>query len=73
MYKLSTLSKSLVTGAVLSLAATVLASFTRDLGMVSVNTYLSIPIGLQEMVFAVWLIVKGFNPSAITALSAKAE
>jgi hypothetical protein len=27
----------------------------------------------QEMVMAVWLIVKGFNPSAIAALSAKTE
>lgn len=62
-----------VLGAVLSLAATVLASFTRDLGMASVNTYLSAPIGLQELVFAVWLIVKGFNPSAIASVSAKTE
>ena len=62
-----------VLGAVLSLAATVLASFTHDFGMESVNTYLNVPIGLQEMVFAVWLIVKGFNPSAIAALSAKTE
>jgi Domain of unknown function (DUF4386) len=32
---------------------------------------LMIPLAIQEMVFAVWLIVKGFNPSAIAALSAK--
>ena len=62
-----------VLGAVLALAATVLASFTHDFGLESVNTYLNVPIGLQEMVFAVWLIVKGFNPSAIAALSAKTE
>ena len=60
-----------VLGAVLSLAATVVVSFTHDFSMASVNTYLSIPIGLQEMVFAVWLIVKGFNSSAIASLSAK--
>jgi len=62
-----------VLGAVLSLAATVLASFARDFGMESVHTYLSIPIGVNELVFAVWLIVKGFNPSAIASLSAKTE
>jgi hypothetical protein len=62
-----------VLGAVLSLAATVLASFTHDFGLESVHTYLNVPIGLQELVFAVWLIAKGFNQSAIAALSAKRD
>ena len=57
-----------VLGAVLALAATVLASFTHDFGLVSVNTYLNVPIGLQEMVFAVWLILKGFNHDAVEKL-----
>ena len=60
-----------VLGTVLGLAATVLGTFTHDFGMNSVNTYLNVPIGLQEMVFAVWLIAKGFNPSAVASLSAK--
>jgi hypothetical protein len=34
------------------------------------TTILAAPIALQEMVFAVWLIVKGFNPSAIASGSA---
>jgi hypothetical protein len=60
-----------VLGIVMGLTATVLGSFTHDFGMNSVNTYLNVPIGLQEMVFAVWLIVKGFNPSVVVSLSAK--
>lgn len=32
---------------------------------------LMIPTAIQEMVFAVWMIVKGFNPSALATLSTK--
>jgi hypothetical protein len=31
---------------------------------------LAVPIGIFEMVFAGWLIVKGFNPAAIAAAPA---
>ena len=54
-------------GAGLCLVATVYAGFTQEFGFSSVNTVLNIPIGIQEMVLAVWLIVKGFNASAVTA------
>lgn len=33
--------------------------------------FLAIPIGVQEMVMALWLIVKGFNSSAIASRSAR--
>ena len=32
---------------------------------------LLVPTAIQEMVFAVWMIAKGFNPTAIAALSAR--
>ncbi len=34
---------------------------------------LNIPIAINEMVLAVWLIVKGFNSSAIASLNAKTD
>jgi hypothetical protein len=37
----------------------------------TVHVFMLIPMLPQEIVLAVWLIVKGFNPSAIASLSAK--
>ena len=52
-------------GAVLYLAVPMLGVLGFELEV------LMFPLALQEMVFAVWLIVKGFNPSAIDSLSSK--
>ena len=49
----------------LSLVATIYSGFTQDFGFSTFSTALNIPIGLQEMVLAVWLIVKGFDRSAL--------
>ena len=55
-------------GATLSFAVYLLQFFSINLGDI-----LFLPIALQEMVFAVWLIVKGFNSSAIATLSTKTD
>ena len=57
--------------AILWIAVTFLDLFGLISPLSTIQVVLALPIGLQEMVMAVWLIVKGFNPSAIASLSAK--
>ena len=59
-------------GAVMSLVAYLYAGFTQDFGFTTVNDVFSAPIGLQEMVLAVWLIAKGFNPSSARSIAPSA-
>jgi hypothetical protein len=60
-------------GIVPFLAASLLVLFGYLDPMSSVRNLLYLPLALQEMVMAVWLIVKGFNPSAIASGSATGE
>lgn len=55
----------------LHLATGFLIMFQLQTAFSPVNMAMNLPIGLQEMVMAVWLIAIGFNPSAIASLSAK--
>ncbi len=57
--------------AALCLAVTLYSTFNSSFGLTNLNTALNAPIGLQEMVLAVWLIAKGFNPSVIASGPAK--
>ena len=57
-------------GVVPYMAYALLHFFHMDTGY---GFYLQMVLAPQELVMAVWLIVKGFNPSAIAALSAKTE
>ena len=60
-------------GTILIIVTSMLVMFRVIGPMSTTQVVLAVPIGLQEMVLAVWLIVKGFNPSVIASLSAKTE
>lgn len=47
------------------MVSTVIAGFTQEFGFTTLNTVLNIPIGIQEMALAIWLIAKGFNQKAL--------
>jgi len=65
-----------VIGAVLYFFASFVSMFSLQHMAPSLDSgigFLMIPLAIQEMAFAVWLIVKGFNLSAVAALSAKKD
>lgn len=54
---------------ILNLATGFLILFRLQSAFSTINLIMNFPIFLQEMVMAVWLIVKGFNPSPVSSLS----
>jgi hypothetical protein len=54
-------------GALLALGVTIYSAFIQDFGFSTANTVLNIPIAIQEMVLAVWLIAKGFRAPAVAS------
>ncbi|CAG0990555.1 hypothetical protein METP2_02547 [Methanosarcinales archaeon] len=63
----------LVALALLLLMTLLIAFGERISGPSGMQVLLVLPILVQEMFLAVWLIVKGFDPSAIASLSAKTD
>ena len=61
------LSRWGLAGITLVLAASMLVLFRQIASLSTAQMLMSLPIALQEMVLAIWLIVKGFNPSAIAS------
>jgi len=57
-------------GVTLGLIAGILVLFRVTSYMSEPQVVMNIPIGVQEMVLAVWLLVKGFKPSALASASA---
>jgi hypothetical protein len=55
-------------GVVLPMLAGVLVIFGTISPLSTAQVALAVPIGVQEMMLAVWLIVKGFDRSALGAL-----
>jgi Domain of unknown function (DUF4386) len=60
-----------IIGAAMCMVAGVLVMFQVIGPMSTPQVVLALPIAVQEMVLAVWLIVKGFNPSVIASRSAE--
>ncbi len=52
------------------LAAGLLGMFGLISSTSTIHSLIVLPLAVQEMVLAVWLIVKGFNPSPVTSVAA---
>jgi Domain of unknown function (DUF4386) len=58
-----------IVAVILGLVAALLVMFDVTTSMSTVQVVFNLPIGVQEMVLAVWLIVKGFSPSPTASTS----
>jgi hypothetical protein len=58
-------------GITLTILSSVLLMLHIIPGFGTIQVVANLPIALQEMVFAVWLIAKGVRPSAVASLPAK--
>jgi len=62
-----------IVGIILLFPSVLLVMFSLISALGAIQVIMAVPIAVQEMVLAVWLIVKGFNPSAIASYSAKTD
>jgi hypothetical protein len=60
-----------IAAAIMTMLSAVLVMYGSIAPFSTAQVILNLPILPQELVLAVWLIVKGFNPSAVGSLSAK--
>jgi len=60
-----------IAAAIMTMVSALLVMYGSIAPFSTAQIVLNLPILPQELVLAVWLIVKGFNPSAIASLSAK--
>ena len=75
LYQTKLVPRWLAGWGIVGTAVTIVASGLFMLRSVDLMTsvYLNFPLVLQEMVFAVWLIVKGFNPFAVASGAARTD
>ena len=72
LYQSKLIPRFLSVWGLLGATLVLLAGFLNIFGY-NPGVFLSLPIAVNEMVLAVWLIVKGFKPSAIVSVSAKTD
>jgi hypothetical protein len=62
-----------IVAALLAMAAAVLVMLGATVPMSALHVAINLPIAVQEMVLAAWLIAKGFNPRAVETMAAEAR